>query len=185
MDFEALQIKFPKKHLDTRATWIVWWNNNKEALNDGYKEVYMKAIQDRNVQEVMKTIKTLITITDKIWTLPVDYLQPVKIYLKSAGSYVELEKEEFPYRFQRTWWINKIIFNETPNFPIYIEYIQKLTDLSINTDEPVLPSEFDNDIINYALVEYFRNQRDWGNVWNALQYAEWKILETIDNFWLE
>jgi hypothetical protein len=39
-------------------------------------------------------------------------------------------------------------------------------------DEPVLPAEFDRNIINYSLVEYHKNQRDWGEVSNELQYAE-------------
>jgi len=185
MNFLELQTKFAKKHLDTRTTWIAWWDDNKKALNDWYNEVYLKAIQDRSVQQSIKTVKTLVTLTDSVWTLPVDYLQPVKVYLKSAWRYSEIDPIEDEYRFQRVWWVNKIIFEETPNFPVYIEYIQKLTDMVDDLDEPVLPAEFDRNIINYSLVEYHKNQRDWGEVSNELQYAEWKMQETIDNFWLE
>jgi len=185
MDFEALQTKFVKRHLDTRTVWAVWGADNLEALNDWYKEVYSNAIQDRSVQEIMKTIKTNVSLTDWVWTLPSDYLQPVKLYFKSVWLYQEIDKDDTPYRFQRTWWVNKIIFDVKPNFSVYIEYIPKLTELLANTDESVLPTEFDDDIIRYAMVEYHRAQRDWAEVWNELQYAEWKMQSTIDNFWLE
>jgi len=49
MDFEALQNKFVKRHLDPRTAWLAWGADNKEALNDWYKEVFNKAIQDRSV----------------------------------------------------------------------------------------------------------------------------------------
>jgi len=133
----------------------------------------------------MKSDKTLLTMTGAIASLPADYKQPVMLFFKGAWSYVEIDKEEFPYRYIRDAGVNKIIFTETPTFPVYIEYIAKITDMSANTDEPVLPSEFDADIIRFAMVEYHRAQRDWGEVSNELQYAEWKIWDTIDNFWLE
>jgi hypothetical protein len=79
---------------------------------------------------------------------------------------------ENSYRFQRLAGANRIIFEIKQDFPVYIEYIQKLTDLTDATDKSVMPSCFDDSIVDYALVEYFRQQRDWGNVSNALQYAE-------------
>ena len=185
MDFEALQNKFVKRHLDDRTDWLAGGTDNKEALNDWYKEVYNKAIQDRSVQEIMKSDKTLLTMSWATASLPADYKQPVTLYFKWAWTYTEIDREEFPYRYARSGWVYTIIFEETPTFPVYIEYIAKLTALSANTDESVLPSEFDDDIIRYAMVEYHRAQRDWGEVSNELQYAEWKFWDTIDNFWLE
>lgn len=185
MDFQALQNKFQARNLDNRTTWQAGWAKNKEALNDGYKEVFDKARQDRSVQEILKTTKTLITMTWATWDMPSDFLQPVTVYFKSGGVTDEIDREVFPYRFQRTSGTYKIVFDEAPNYPIYIEYIQKITDLSWDTDESVLPSEFDMDIVNYGMVEYHREQRDWVEVSNELQYAEWKIWETIDQFWLE
>jgi len=185
MDFQALQTKFEKLNLDNRSIWLWWGSNNKEAINDWYKQVYQKAIQDRSLQQIMKSAKTLITITSKEWTMPTDFLQPVKLYFKVSQDYSEIDKEEFPYRYIRTWWGYKVIFDQTPNHLVYVEYIPQITELLSNTDKITLPAEFDRDIVNYALVEYFRQQRDWLNVTNSLQYAEWKVLETIDQFWLE
>lgn len=184
MDFQALQNKFAKKHLDWRTEWLAWWTDNLEALNDWYKEAYNKTIQDRSIQQAMKSTKTQVTMSGATWTLPSDLLQPVQLYFKSC-SYCEVDDGMYPYRYIRTSWAYQVIFDETPTMSIYIEYIPQITELSANIDEITLPAEFENDVINYALVEYFRNQRDWGSVSNALQYAEWKIGETIANFWLE
>jgi len=185
MNFQELQIKFAKKHLDTRTDWIAGWDDNMEALNDWYKEVYNNAIQDRNIQEIMKSAKTLITITDKEWVMPNDFLQPVNLYFKEWISYFEIDKDEFKYRYIRSWWTYKVIFDIKPNNVIYSEYIPQVTELVDNTDAITLPAEFDWDIINYALIEYHRSNRDWSEVSNELQYAEWKMQRSIDNFWLE
>ena len=185
MTFIESQTKFKNLHLDSRTTWVAGWDNNKEALNDGYKEVYNKARQDRSLQEILKSAKTLITVTDKVWPMPTDFLQPVKLYFKVWTSYSEIDIEYFPYRYIRVSGVYKVIFDENPANSVYSEYIPKITNLDLDEDVIVLPDDFDWDIVNYALVEYFRQQRDWGNVWNALQYAEWKVKETVDNFWLE
>ena len=184
MNFLELQAKFTKKHLDNRTIWASGWADNKEALNDWYKTVYNKAVQDRSIQQIMKSAKTLVTMSWNEWTLPSDFKSPVKLYWKS-WTYAEIDDEVSPYRYQRTSTGNKIIFDETPTNAVYIEYIAKHVEMNADTDEITIPDDFEDDVINYALIEYFRNQRDWGNVWNSLEYAEWKIKETIDNFWLE
>lgn len=185
MDFLGLQNKFTKLNLDNRTFWQEGWDENKEAINDGYKIVYQKAIQDRALQEVLKSEKTLISITGREWDMPSDFLQPVLLYFKVWTGYSTIEKEDFNYRYIKTATWYKVIFDTVPSNTIYSEYIPKITLLSDNTDKSRLPSEFEWDITNYALVEYFRQQRDWLNVTNSLQYAEWKMIETIDQFWLE
>lgn len=185
MDFLTLQNRLATLHLDTSAEWISGWASNKQAINDAYTLVHKKIITDRSVQQVMKTEKTSVTITDGIWTLPADFFQPVQVFVKEWNEFSEIDKDSMDYRFQSISWTKKIFFNSTINTTIYIDYIQKTTTLVDNTDETITPSEFDNDILNFAMVEYHRNQRDWGEVSNELQYAEWKIQESIDLFWLE
>jgi len=185
MDFQTLQIRFANKHLDNRTEWLSLWTANLEAVNVWYKAVFNLAIQDRSIEEIMKSFKTNLTFTNAIAILPVDFKQPVKLYFRSSGSFVEVDKAEYPYRYIRDNWVNKIQFEINPPFPVQIEYIKIVVDLVNIWDTPVLPTEFDRDIINYALVEYHTLQRDWAEVSNSLQFAEWQLKETIDSFWLE
>jgi len=185
MSFLNLQNSLQNSTLDTRTIWLTGWQANKDAINVWYKNVYNLAIQDRTVQEIMKTPRTLITLVNWVGTMPADYKQPVKLYFKWAGTYTEIDRSNFPYRFILEWWVNKIIFELNPQYAVYIEYIRKIVPLGLDGDIIALPADFDRDIINYALLEYHRLQRDWLEVSNSLQFAEWQIKETIDNFWLE
>lgn len=185
MDFLTLQNSFEELNLDSRATWKAGGANNKASINDAYKEVYLKIIVDRSVQEIMKTDKTLVSITDKQWTLPVDFLQPVCVYFKIWDTYLEIDKDDTPYRFMRDSWSTYIVFSGNPQYSVYIEYIPVLTALSWDSDEITFPEDFAGDILNYAMVQYHRRQRDRDEVSNELNYAEGKLADNISNFWLE
>ncbi|NDK09054.1 hypothetical protein EOM39_07500, partial [Candidatus Gracilibacteria bacterium] len=155
----------------------------KSCINKGYKKCYEKAIIDTSVRDLLKTVKTKITLSSGIGTLPVDFFQKVSIYY--SDTITELS-EDIKYKIHYTGIGYQIIFDETLlNMDIYIQYIKIPTDMSADTDLPLLPVLFDNNILDFALVEYFKIQRDWGNIANSMQLAEGELQRTIDNFWQE
>lgn len=60
-------------------------------------------------------------------------------------------------------WVSKLHF----------AYVPGIADLSADTDVPEdIPSELHESIADYALVEYFRAQRDNAEAMNALNIAQ-------------
>lgn len=187
MQFLEMQTRFANLHLDSRTEWIVSWNQNKQALNDWYKEVFRKFVDTYTGMVQMKTDKHWpITITEWVGILPNDFYKLSNtedwewVFQKVLNWYYHLK--EIPYKiiFGTPY---KIIFNVTPNNEIYIDYIKNITALIWNTDTPTIPEQLHDSIVDFAIVEYFRQQRDWNNTSASLQYAEWKMQERLNQIW--
>jgi len=177
--------------LDNRAEWQALWTENKESINTWYKEVYDKIIVDKSLSNLLKKDKVEITINNGIWSLPIDFYQLVNVYWKDIAYsywdinnwYQKLEKEQYKIIIES--WVYKIKVLWNIQWSLYIDYIPEIQELAKDTDIPNIPSSFHNDIVNYAIIDYHRQQRDWIEVSNSLQYAEWKIWEHIDEYWDE
>ena len=188
MIFSELQSRFANLTLDTRTEWIAWWTQSKQALNDWYKEVFRKFINTYTGSVLMKIDKYWpLTITDWEATMPNDFYQLAKnednewVFIKVLNWYYALKEIPFKVIFGTTNY--KIIFNVSPTQEVYIDYVKKIVDLSANGDIPAIPETLHNSIVDFALVEYFRQQRDWNNVTASLQYAEWKVMERMNEIW--
>jgi hypothetical protein len=184
MNFLELQNKLADLTLDNRTEWKTWWVKNKQMLNEALWIVFNKIIIETDVHNTMKTQKTKMTIVDKKYTLPNDFKTLVWVYRKVLDNYNLIALDDGVFRLFIEWNTKKIIFEINITDEFYIEYIKQINVLSNNNDIPSIPSEFHEDIVNYALVEYHRLQRDWDEVSNSLAYAEGKIKEHIDNYWI-
>ena len=184
MDFVTLQTRLTNLTLDDSTNWIAGWTLNKQAINSWYKDVFEKFININTWAKMMATNKTAITVISTEASLPNDFRALLQdedsewVYFKNTDTYWPI-KDEINFRIQY-WSPSKIIFSIPPVYPVYIDYIKKITDLSANWDTPAIPEELHDNIVDFALVEYFRSQRDWNNVSASLQYAEWKMQEKIE-----
>lgn len=184
MNFLELQTKLSELTLDNRAEWKPWWVKNKQVLNDAFLVVFNKIIISKDVYNTLKTQKIKMTIVNKEYSLPSDFKTLVWVYEKVLDAYNLIDMDNGNIRLFINWSIKKIIFEIKVLNDFYIEYIKKINTLSNNSDIPSIPDDFHEDIVNYALVEYHRQQRDWNEVSNSLAYGEGKIKEHIDNYWL-
>ncbi len=109
--------------------------------------------------------------------------------MKSLGHYVTLDRDEFPYSVRFDATLKKYVMNvEADNIQtVYLRYVPTsgMGALSANEDVAALPPLLHRSIVDYALVEYFRQNLDWQSVGNALQYAEGKLAERIAQIWTE
>ena len=187
MDFQTLQWNLVNLTLDSSTSWASWWTLNKQAINSWYKNVFEKFINTNTGSKMMSTNKTALTVTSTEANLPNDFRALLQtedsewIYFKNTDVYWPIN-DEINFRIQY-WSPQKLIFSIPPVYPVYIDYIKKITDLSENWDVPAIPEQLHDNILDFALVEYFRWQRDWANVSASLQYAEWRLQEVIEQIW--
>jgi len=185
MTFLELQNKLASLCLDSRSNWIAWWENNKNAINDWLKEVFQKFINTIEWQKLMKTAKTKISLVEWTWNLPTDFYSLAQIeesnwvFLKYLGWYTNSSLDSFV----RYWTPYTITFNVQPIQEVYIEYIKNINKLTADIDIPNIPEILHDCIPDFALVEYFKQQRDWNNVSASMQLAEWKMQEKITQLW--
>ena len=62
---------------------------------------------------------------------------------------------------------------------IFVGYVPVREDLSDDADVPAVPKSLHKNIADYALVEYFRAQRDNGEAMNALSIAQAYLNEQL------
>jgi hypothetical protein len=187
MNFLKLQNELELLTMDTRTERLNWWANNKSAINYWLWEVFEKFVNTYSWQELMRTEKIKLTLTWSTANLPADFRclaiteSSGWVFYYTSNQYVPVN-ENIIYKI-KFWTPYTIQFNSEPKFDIYIDYIKDFTELTLDADIPLLPVQLHQNILDFALVKYFREQRDWGNVWNAMQYAEWKLMESIGQIW--
>lgn len=182
MTFGELQQRLDYKTLDTSSEFIWTSTKWKLCINNWYVNAYNKAIQDTTIRNILKTTKTDVIISSKSWTLPNDFYQLVNCY---DSNWNEIDTDETPYRIRYSSWTYYILFDLLDNVTIKIEYIKFPTDMVNTTDKPLLPDILHDNILDFALVEYFKMQRDFVWVANSLQIAEVGLMETISQIWQE
>lgn len=182
--FLQLQTEFNDLHLDTATTWATLWTNNKACINKAYEYLYDKLKNAERVKRKIFTQKTSVTITNKVWTLPADFdcVDRVSLYDFSTESDI-VNTDELYYDYEIKWTIagSKTIITEDDYTPLYISYVPKRTDMSSDSDVPVLPQEIHRSIVDFALVEYYRRIRDNVEATNALQLANQYLNERLKN----
>lgn len=183
MIFSELQTRFTYKTLDDSSEFVWTSTKGKFCINEGYKNCYNKAIIDNTIREMIKTDKTTVTISNKIWTLPSDFYQLHRVY--DSTWYNEIDKDVFKYRIKYVSWVYTIVFEILDNTTIKIEYIKPPTEMVNNTDTPAIPDNLHDSILDFALAEYFKMQRDFNWVANSLQLADTLLNDIIWQIWNE
>ena len=185
--FLQLQQELQSLTIDDSTDWASWWTKNKKAINKWYKDVFEKYINTFSWAKNMSAWKVDLTITWNTANLPADFRALVEtedsrwVFFKYNWETIKIWDEmDFKIRY---WTPSIIEFNFKPIYPIQIEYIKNISDLSADWDTPAIPLELHDNIPYFALVEYFRQQRDWANISASLQYAEWKMQEKINQLW--
>lgn len=185
--FLELQQELQSLTIDDSTDWASWWTKNKKAINKAYKDVFESYINTFSGAKNMSAWKVDLVLNGNIANLPNDFRALVEtedsrwVFFTFNWQVFNIWDElEFKIRY---WSPNIIEFNFEPVYQIKIEYIKNISDLVNTWDTPAIPPELHDNIPDFALVEYFRQQRDWNNVSASLQYAEWKMQEKINQLW--
>lgn len=192
--FLQLQQRFAEAHGDTSSVWAVGGSSNKQALNDAWDDLYDDVRQDMSTRMKMKTQKTLVTITNKIGQLPADFLEIAEtgneepifpaVYLRQAVDfYSPVDSNCYRIRWDATTGNYFIDFDSTPQAPIYIEYIPQSNALSADGDVPKIIPQFQPFIVDYAMTQYFKRQRDWSNYGQSAQIAKSLLSSQVNKMW--
>jgi hypothetical protein len=74
---------------------------------------------------------------------------------------------------------SKTIITEDDYTPLYVSYVPKRSDMTTDSEVPVLPQEIHRSIVDFALVEYYRRIRDNIEASNSLALANSLLNERL------
>lgn len=181
-----MQKRFAGRTLDTSSTWIEWGANNKLAINLAYELVWNLTKNSTKVQRSMRKNKTEIAISGKSGILPADF---DTIVIVSSVSFID-DSDLYKissnriFEFEVLWRSpNKIIQTAYEWSSVFISYVPLRVDLTDNTDQPELPNEFDDRIIDFAMFFYNQMIRDPIEAQNSMNFANDILNETISKLW--
>lgn len=123
-------------------------------------------------------------MVDKVVNLPADFdtIGTVSIYDFATDSDVDgiSEGRVFEFEIRGARGAKRMYLEDIGYSKLYITYIPIRTDLSVNTDVPVLPEELHPNITDFALYYYHRFQRDMPAAADALNLAQSVLNERLE-----
>lgn len=175
MNFLQLQQEFADLQIDLSSAWVAWWDSNKSCLNKAYEYLYDKLKNSEKVKLYLWLVRTKITFLNNVASLPADFDTIDKVYTVEATTdrCVDWDLDNRYYDFEVTGarWSKKMTIQDGYT-DLYITYLPIIDTMTLDTDTPTkLPDELHRSIVDFAIFEYFRRQRDTIEMSNALQLA--------------
>lgn len=186
MTFLQLQTELAEMHMDTTTTYAVWGTKNKACLNKAYEFLYDQLKNaERIKRKIANVTKTSVTIADYVGTLPADFGNMDVVSVSPIADYSDAY--DLSPDIYYDWKVTGLgtatspynILLEDNITPIYVRYMPVRADMSLDADEPVLPTEIHRSIVDFALVEYYRRIRDSIETANALSLANQYLSERL------
>ena len=183
-----LQQEFADLTMDTSATWIAWWAQNKACINKAYEFLYNTIKNTEKVKKYIWLVKTKVTLTNKQWSLPAwfDVIDKVSTVDFTTDSWVDLSNMDNRYfDFVITWPVGtKKITVQDILTEVWVTYLPTRSDMSTDSDTPVvMPLELHRSIVDYAMPEYFRRIRDNQEASNSYNLASLLLLQRLKTLW--
>ncbi len=185
MNFKNLQDDLQEMTQDDSTAWASWGTSNKKCLNIGYERVFDLIKNSSVMKNYYRNEKVKVTITNKVWTLPVDFDTEIVVswFDFDTNSDIELTQDRiFTYSIYGEDGSKKIVLEEDTEY-IYISYVKLRTDMSLDADVPKFPKEIHRCIVDFALVEYFRRQRDLAEADASLKIATVNLQNILATIW--
>ena len=116
-----------------------------------------------------------ISVSNGVGNLPADFDTPVRAALHVIPA-VPIDENPALYFYEYdiigSYGAKQVRTNEWVS-KLHFAYVPGITDLTGDTDVPTeIPSELSESIADFAVVEYFRAQRDNAEAMNALTIAQ-------------
>lgn len=187
MNFLQLQQELQMLTLDDSTDFAAWGTKNKVCVNRGYEECWLECLNDESVRQYLASSPQVSMMPiNKVANLPSDFFRMLRVAITdfSVDSQVEALPEFFDYevRWNSALSLFQFILQYQTNITFYYRYIPKRVDMTSDIEFPKLPDILQRNIADYALVHYYRLQKDPVNMSQALQDARFRLSERLEQF---
>lgn len=187
MNFLQLQEELQAFTLDDSTAFEAGGASNKTCIARGYEDCFLECLNDETVRKTLATYpQSSLTPLAKVSALPADFFRMYRVSTMdfSVDSQIDILPEFYDYdiMFDYSTSLYQFVVRYQSNIKFYYRYIKKLVPLSDDADIPVLPEILHRNIVDYALIHYYRMQRDSANMTQALQDARFRLAERLEQF---